>query len=155
MIGGCWAGIVAGTPRLKAAIKATTTLFMAGSNDGLRCARRLLRKDMDHKAISDRTRRQHPHASPRQARRASITMIGTAARAATVSTHLICQTALIVRPARVTPARYAHVADCAASAASARLLIASACLLFSRASTGIAISARTVMAIPSRLVSTW
>ena len=98
------------------------------------------------------TTQQQPQLSPRHARRPSTTRIGIAARAATVSTQRTCQTAKMISPARVEPARYAQVADCVASAARARLLILRASRRFILARRGMAIKASAVIAIPIRLV---
>jgi primase-polymerase (primpol)-like protein len=56
-------------------------------------------------------------------------------------------------PTSVTTARYAHVRDWTASAASAGLLVRRASRRFSHARTGIAIRAPTVIPMPSPLAS--
>lgn len=93
-----------------------------------------------------------PQLSPRNARRPSMIRTGVAARAAMESIQPMWKAALMPRPIRVMPARYAQVADCTASAARARLSVVFAVLRLSQASAGITMSAAIVIAIPAGLV---
>src|SRR2546428_4268261 len=91
---------------------------------------------------------QQPQAFPRIAPRASRTMSGVSAMAATGSAHATCQMVLRASPARAINDRYAHKADSAASALRAALPVSAESLRFSLASKGMIAAAATKIAIP-------
>jgi hypothetical protein len=94
------------------------------------------------------TQQQHPQACPRHADLASRIRNGTATSAAAGSIQEICHREFSETPANAVSAKYAHVADCTASAASAALPLRRAPRRFSVASTGMAIRAASVIAMP-------
>src|ERR1700694_1660519 len=91
---------------------------------------------------------QQPQDLPCIASRPSQRMSGTTTNAAIGSAHFTCQIVLIASPAKAISERYAHSADCAASALNAALPVAPDSRLFSFASHGMTAAATTKMAIP-------
>jgi hypothetical protein len=70
------------------------------------------------------------------------------AKAANGSAHFTRQIALIANPAKAINDKYAHSADCAASALSTALPVAPDSYRFSFASHGMIVAAATKIAIP-------